>query len=101
MGFEIFLKICSMCVYFVVLIRKVVPLIQLHFLSNMSLHNTSPYILITTPFGPCASNIFVVLVMRSMLQSHRTNLSIDMYHRLKHVDFPMFYRIFIQFHHFL
>ena len=58
MDFEVFFKICSTCFYFAVLTQKVVPLIPLHFLSNMSLHNTSPYIFITTPFGPCASNIF-------------------------------------------
>ena len=101
MDFEVFFKICSTCFYFAVLTQKVVPLIPLHFLSNMSLHNTSPYIFTATPFGPCAPNFLVVLVMRPMLQSHHTNLSLDMYHRLKHVDFPLFYRIFIQFHHFL
>ena len=58
MDFEVFFKICSTCFYFAVLTQKVVPLIPLHFLSNMSLHNTSPYIFTATPFGPCAPNIF-------------------------------------------
>ena len=57
-GFWDIFLICSTCFYFAVLTRKVVPLMPLHFLSNMSSHNTSPYIFITSPFGPCASNIF-------------------------------------------
>ena len=56
----------------------------------------------TTPFGPCASNIFGDSCnVHFMQQSHRTNLSLDTYHRLKHVDFPLFYRIFLQFNQFL
>ena len=32
--------------------------------------------------------------MHSMLQSNRTNSSLDIYHRFKHVDFPLLYRMF-------
>ena len=101
MDFEVFFKICSTCFYFAVLTQKVVPLIPLHFLSNMSSQKTSPYIFIMTPFGPCASNIFGDPCNALMLQFHHTNLSLNMYHHLKHVDFPLLYHIFLQFHQFL
>ena len=43
----------------------------------------------------------MILIMGSMLQSHCTNLFLDIYDHLKHVNLSVLYRIFLQFNQFL